>query len=132
MVFVGMQPVFTQVPPNRCRSTTATDMPAAERRLASGGPAWPVPMMIASNWLFMSSPEKSEARLTRAKAACWGITPSRSLASCVPVSAAIPAKGVCRVVVCAHEVDRDADARYGVGPLREIARQGGHLPAILA
>ncbi|CAJ6558150.1 Uncharacterised protein [Burkholderia pseudomallei] len=37
-VFVGMQPVFTQVPPKRPRSTTATFMPAAESRAASGGP----------------------------------------------------------------------------------------------
>jgi len=43
-----MQPVFTHVPPNRCRSTMATDIPALDKRLARGGLAWPVPMMIAS------------------------------------------------------------------------------------
>ena len=45
-----MQPVFTQVPPNSWRSMSATVMPAAVSRPASGGPAWPAPMMIASNW----------------------------------------------------------------------------------
>jgi hypothetical protein len=48
MVLVGMQPVFTQVPPKRPRSITATFMPAAVKRPASEGPACPVPMMIAS------------------------------------------------------------------------------------
>src|SRR5262245_16805497 len=45
-----MQPVFTQVPPNALRSTIATFMPAADNRAANGGPACPVPMMIASNF----------------------------------------------------------------------------------
>src|SRR5882672_11319037 len=44
-----MQPVFTQVPPNRCRSISATVMPAAVSRPASDGPAWPAPTMMASN-----------------------------------------------------------------------------------
>ncbi len=48
MVLVGMQPVFTQVPPKRPRSITATRMPAAVKRPASDGPACPVPMIIAS------------------------------------------------------------------------------------
>ena len=48
-------PVFTQVPPNRCRSISATVMPAAVRRPASGGPAWPAPTMMASN-RFMKEP----------------------------------------------------------------------------
>src|SRR6516164_5422975 len=45
---VGVQPVLTQVPPMRWRSTTATFIPAPARRNAKDGPAWPVPMMIAS------------------------------------------------------------------------------------
>jgi hypothetical protein len=45
---VGVQPSFTQVPPNFARSITATFMPAPERRAASAGPAWPVPMTRAS------------------------------------------------------------------------------------
>src|SRR6516164_4490022 len=45
---VGVQPVLTQVPPTRWRSTTATFIPAPARRNAKDGPAWPVPMMIAS------------------------------------------------------------------------------------
>src|SRR5258705_11752063 len=49
MAFVGMQPVFTQVPPNSLRSMIATFLPAAARRRANGGPACPVPMRIASN-----------------------------------------------------------------------------------
>jgi hypothetical protein len=36
------------VPPTRCRSTTATFIPAPVRRNAKDGPACPVPMMIAS------------------------------------------------------------------------------------
>ena len=45
---VGMQPTLTQVPPKRCRSMTAVRMPAADNSAARLGPAWPVPMMIAS------------------------------------------------------------------------------------
>src|SRR5215468_1702692 len=47
-VLVGMHPVFTQVPPNLWRSIIATVMPAAANRAAKDGPAWPVPMMMAS------------------------------------------------------------------------------------
>src|SRR5580658_2672819 len=43
-----MQPVLTQVPPNSLRSMMATFMPAPAMRTARNGPAWPVPMMIAS------------------------------------------------------------------------------------
>src|SRR6185436_18872840 len=49
-VFVGIHPVFTQVPPNLWRSIMATVMPAAANREARDGPAWPVPMMIASKY----------------------------------------------------------------------------------
>src|SRR5882724_5653555 len=48
IVLVGMHPVFTQVPPNLWRSMMATVFPADENRAARDGPAWPVPMMIAS------------------------------------------------------------------------------------
>jgi hypothetical protein len=47
-VLVGMQPVLTQVPPNRLRSTIAVFIPAPVSRPASDGPACPVPMIIAS------------------------------------------------------------------------------------
>ena len=47
-VLVGMQPLLTQVPPKRLRSTIATRLPAAAKRWASAGPDWPVPMMMAS------------------------------------------------------------------------------------
>src|SRR5215469_1923436 len=47
-VFVGVHPVFTQVPPNLSRSIIATVLPAPANRTARGGPAWPVPIMIAS------------------------------------------------------------------------------------
>src|SRR5438093_12023660 len=43
-----MQAVFTQVPPNAPRWMSATRMPALVSRCARNGPAWPVPMMIAS------------------------------------------------------------------------------------
>ena len=52
-VLVGMQPLLTQVPPTRWRSIIATLRPALPRRTASGGPAWPVPMTIASKVCFM-------------------------------------------------------------------------------
>ena len=55
MVLVGMQPVLTQVPPNSLRSTMATFMPAAVRRPAREGPAWPVPMMMASKVLLVGA-----------------------------------------------------------------------------
>src|SRR3546814_14747434 len=48
-VLVGMQPVLTHVPPTYLRSISATRMPASVRRPARNGPAWPAPMMIASN-----------------------------------------------------------------------------------
>src|SRR5262245_15722166 len=48
MVLVGVQPSFTQVPPNLCLSMTATFIPAPESRAASAGPAWPVPTTMAS------------------------------------------------------------------------------------
>src|SRR3954468_837880 len=51
MVLVGVQPSFTQVPPNLSRSITATFIPAPARRAASAGPAWPVPTTMASKWV---------------------------------------------------------------------------------
>src|SRR5262249_24124087 len=63
-VFVGMQPVLTQVPPKNFRSITPTVRPESTRRCASAGPAWPVPMMMASKfciWIarrFHEVPEK--------------------------------------------------------------------------
>ncbi|SKU53037.1 Uncharacterised protein [Mycobacteroides abscessus subsp. abscessus] len=45
---VGRHPVFTQVPPNRCRSTIATVRPAPRSRAASEGPACPAPTTTAS------------------------------------------------------------------------------------
>ncbi|MEZ5289023.1 MAG: hypothetical protein R2712_30325 [Vicinamibacterales bacterium] len=50
---VGMQPVFTQVPPKRARSMMAVRRPAFASRAARGGPACPVPMTIASKRLGM-------------------------------------------------------------------------------
>src|SRR5437868_6775818 len=49
-VFVGIHPVLTHVPPNLWRSIMATVIPAAENRAAKDGPAWPVPMIMASKW----------------------------------------------------------------------------------
>src|ERR1700722_6733157 len=48
-VLVGIQPVLTQVPPKSLRSIMATVLPAVVRRPAREGPAWPAPMMMASN-----------------------------------------------------------------------------------
>ena len=47
-VFVGIQPTFTHVPPKRRRSRTAVLRPAFASRAASEGPAWPVPITMAS------------------------------------------------------------------------------------
>ena len=47
-VLVGVQPTFTQVPPNRCRSITAVRLPLCASRTASGEPPCPVPMTTAS------------------------------------------------------------------------------------
>src|ERR1700730_11567194 len=60
--FVGMQPVFTHVPPKRFRSMIATFIPAPVRRFASEGPAWPVPIMIASNGMLIISPNRDRAQ----------------------------------------------------------------------
>ena len=57
MVLVGVQPVLTQVPPKSLRSITATFCPACASRLASDGPAWPVPMMMASKFGIDASPD---------------------------------------------------------------------------
>src|SRR5947209_19498160 len=43
-----MQPLLTQVPPNRLRSIIATLLPVSASRTARDGPAWPVPITIAS------------------------------------------------------------------------------------
>src|SRR6185369_2135775 len=47
-VLVGRHAVFTQVPPNLWRSMMATAIPESANRAANDGPAWPVPIMIAS------------------------------------------------------------------------------------
>jgi hypothetical protein len=49
-----MQPLLTQVPPNRLRSIIATFIPEFANRTASEGPACPVPIMIASYFVAMS------------------------------------------------------------------------------
>src|SRR5207248_3956289 len=43
-----MQPLLTQVPPNRLRSIIATFIPVSASRTARDGPACPVPITIAS------------------------------------------------------------------------------------
>src|SRR5688572_20400573 len=58
-----MQPLLTQVPPKRLRSTIATFRPDAARRVARDGPAWPVPMTMASKHVLMSSFDRG--------ALCW-------------------------------------------------------------
>jgi hypothetical protein len=42
-----MQPEFTQVPPKSPRSMIATFIPTAVKRFAKGGPACPVPIIMA-------------------------------------------------------------------------------------
>src|SRR3981189_1168351 len=63
-VLVGIQPELTHVPPTSLRSITATVYPASVNLPASGGPAWPAPTMIASNFSAMKggSDEADEER----------------------------------------------------------------------
>ena len=53
-VLVGMQPTLTQVPPNSLRSMMAVFIPSRVILAAMDGPAWPVPMMTASNFSAMA------------------------------------------------------------------------------
>jgi hypothetical protein len=48
IVFVGVHPVFMQVPPTHFLSIRATFQLAAASFLARGLPPWPEPMMMAS------------------------------------------------------------------------------------
>lgn len=48
IVFVGVQPVFTQVPPTFLRSISAVRHPALASAFYSGVPPCPEPRMIAS------------------------------------------------------------------------------------
>src|SRR5262245_4654156 len=72
-VFVGMQPVLTQVPPKRLRSMIAAFIPVPASQTASNGPACPVPITIASYFVDIGSPplgitvfSQSHWKLTRA------------------------------------------------------------------
>src|SRR5580698_9306949 len=56
MALVGVQPLLTQVPPNLPCSTIPTRMPWPARRAASDGPAWPMPITMASNLALMAEP----------------------------------------------------------------------------
>src|SRR5262245_32499059 len=65
-----MQPVLTQVPPNCLRSIIATFIPVSASRTARGGPAWPVPIMIASYLVAIGIPPlvyKLEVRIKKAE-----------------------------------------------------------------
>ena len=53
MVLVGMQPVLTQVPPKNFALDDGDLHAGFASRPASDGPAWPAPMMMASNFLVM-------------------------------------------------------------------------------
>ena len=48
IVFVGVHPVLTQVPPGGPASITTTRLPRAASLLASGTPACPLPMTMTS------------------------------------------------------------------------------------
>src|SRR5207237_2257222 len=51
-----MQPLLTQVPPNHLRSIIATFLPVSASRTARDGPAWPVPITIASYLVVIGIP----------------------------------------------------------------------------
>ena len=51
MVFVGVHPVLTHVPPRRSRSIKATVQPWSASFWESGVPAWPDPITMASNFV---------------------------------------------------------------------------------
>src|SRR5438105_1827899 len=97
-----MQPTLTQVPPKRLRSMIAVLRVAFARRTASGGPACPVPMTIASNCSAMHlSPAFSERRTLR---------PSSRLSSsagapCEPVDALGDVRGCLDRLVNDHALD---------------------------
>src|SRR5215470_1005833 len=65
MVFVGVQPTLMQVPPRFFSSISATDQPRSVSRYASGLPAWPEPMMIASCLIKISPPDGTEEHYIR-------------------------------------------------------------------
>src|SRR5215468_3282777 len=48
MVFVGVQPYLTQLPPTYLSSTRAVLSPALAKTIERGVPPWPAPMTIAS------------------------------------------------------------------------------------
>lgn len=48
LYFVICFEILMQVPPESFRSMMATFLPAPARRPARNGPAWPVPIMMAS------------------------------------------------------------------------------------
>src|SRR5439155_20365330 len=64
-----MQPLLTQVPPNRLRSIIATFIPVAASRTARDDPACPVPITIASYLVAIGIPplllSKSYLRLAK-------------------------------------------------------------------
>src|SRR5262249_5087907 len=51
-----MHPLLTQVPPNRLRSIIATFISVPASRTARDGPAWPVPITIASYFVAIGIP----------------------------------------------------------------------------
>src|SRR5213594_1032598 len=58
-----MQPLLTHVPPNRLRSIIATFIPVPASRTARDGPAWPVPITIASYLVAIGIPPLGFGRL---------------------------------------------------------------------
>src|SRR5262249_39508808 len=73
-VLVGVQPLLTQVPPTSLRSMIAVLRPALPSRTASAGPAWPVPMTIASNARVMRLPPFADERMHESTAAAQART----------------------------------------------------------
>src|SRR5688572_7630300 len=69
IVFVGVQPEFTHVPPTCARSTTSTRFPACASRAASGEPVCPAPTTITSHDVM----NRSDPRVETAPPLCTPI-----------------------------------------------------------
>ena len=83
-VFVGTQPLLTQVPPSGPRSISTVFKPSRAQRAAIDGPAWPAPITIASSsgcrWGMTVSPARRLRPTKVGRAQRTELTPLRWVA----------------------------------------------------